>query len=61
MQEIYKNSFDNWDNHILICLIKHSKIIFLPANANLLNCTKVSLVKIRRKNLFIKLSQKSSI
>lgn len=40
----------------LICLIIYSKIIFLLVNVNLLNCLKVSFMRILRINLFIKLN-----
>jgi hypothetical protein len=56
-QEIH--SFDNWDAHILICLIKHGKTAFASANATLLNCTEVTLM--RDPSSLIKLGQGGNI
>lgn len=58
-QGVYSNRFDSWDVHILICLIKHGEIAFPPANATLLNCTEVTLM--RDASPLIKLGQDGNV
>lgn len=59
-QEIHKICFGHWINHILICF-KQNKITFLLKNGILQNSTKISLIRVPKTSLPIRLNKKSCI